>query len=577
MIIRLTLLLFSVCSSLYAQPISHNDPSAYIRMHVDDAVQWQTWDASILSRARKENKLIMISSGYFACHWCHVMQKESFKNASVAELLNRNYIPVKIDRENHPELDAYLIDFMSRAQGYAGWPLNVFVTPEGYPLTGVVYLQTDKFIRLLEKLERRWRTDTEGLKEIAENVFEYQKQLYKKSVTFDADEMREAFLQQTLNEMDELSGGFGDQAKFPMSQRLLLIMQLAEENDEQQLADFVKLSLHQMASLGLNDFVRGGFFRYTVDPGWATPHFEKMLYTNAAMIELYATAARIYDNRNYLEIAKNTLDFVLREMADAEGGFVSALTAQDSLQREGESYLWSEADIRSALQPAELQWVDENLKLMPVAHSERKLLTGMPVGKTASQIRQRLLQLRPHSGVLRDEKFVLAWNAYLLSSMVDLLAVEKVARYQEAAERLARRIRNRLLMPAKGIKPLSMQQHVMSVYALWKWSSFSESGLKGDLLGGQVRQIIQRYYSDEGWRISAEEVLPMPGRSLSLKDGNLPAADGRLMALVKHQSVSWQALYAKELVRVNLVDSMVLDSPAEYASGLSSRLLEYNN
>jgi len=213
------LLLLILCSkSLFvnAENITSEHPSPYVRMHANDAVKWQKWDRSILARAQKENKLIMISSGYFACHWCHVMRRESFTDKEIAVLLNKKYIPVKIDRELNSSLDAYLMGFLQRTQRRGGWPLNVFLTPQGYPLTGIVYLPKEQFHEVLLRLDAKWQKRSAELAKTALNAFEYAQQLSMASVSVSNKELQSALDNVLSQVVDELEGGFGNETKFPM-------------------------------------------------------------------------------------------------------------------------------------------------------------------------------------------------------------------------------------------------------------------------------------------------------------------------------------------------------------------------
>jgi uncharacterized protein YyaL (SSP411 family) len=226
-----------------------NHPSPYLAMHGTDPVHWQVWDKSVFQRARQENKLVFVSIGYFACHWCHVMQRESFQNPETAKILNRDFIPVKVDRELQPALDARLIEFVERTRGYAGWPLNVFITPEGYPLLGIVYLPVKDFSELLVNMQQAWLGDMPGMKVMAESAATmWQESDRSAGPKLDAGQIeayRSAYIKQAMQTADQLQGGFGEDNKFPLVPQMSLLLDLYKEQRDK--------------SLGMNDHLRGAF------------------------------------------------------------------------------------------------------------------------------------------------------------------------------------------------------------------------------------------------------------------------------------------------------------------------------
>ncbi|NCF37063.1 MAG: DUF255 domain-containing protein [Gammaproteobacteria bacterium] len=241
-------------------------PSPYLALHGDDPVDWQTWRDEVFTSAKTDNRLIFVSIGYFSCHWCHVMQQESYRDQTVAELLNRGYIAVKIDRELDPDLDQRLISFVEKVRGSAGWPLNVFLTPDGYPVTGFT--------------DDEWRNNHEKIAAAAREFFLTEMQDLDNQA-FDAPDipaqnLMDAFVSQAMLAADELQGGFGNTSKFPNVPQLDTLIAIIRryENLDRDVASFVQLTLQMMASRNLHDHVNNGFFRYTTDPDWQTPHFD---------------------------------------------------------------------------------------------------------------------------------------------------------------------------------------------------------------------------------------------------------------------------------------------------------------
>ncbi len=273
----------TACTAEGNELVGH--PSPYLAMHAEDPVQWKSWGFEAVNEAKQKDKLMFISSGYFSCHWCHVMQRESYKNDTIAKLLNDAFVPIKVDRELEPVLDEQLIHFTQQTRGQGGWPLNVFVTPEGYPLLGVLYVPADQFKDLLIKLNLRWQEQRQALKQVAANAaYAINRRLQveqRQTVSVELAELEQRFLSQTMLLADELGGGFGQQNKFPSAPKLVALLKLYAKYRDEQLKEFLLLTLHEMASKGLRDQLGGGFYRYTIDPGWRIPHFEKMLYDNA--------------------------------------------------------------------------------------------------------------------------------------------------------------------------------------------------------------------------------------------------------------------------------------------------------
>jgi len=332
-----------------------NHPSPYLALHGSDPVAWQEWNAETVARAKRENKLLFVSIGYFACHWCHVMQRESYKNSEIAALLNRDFIPVKVDRELNTGLDDALQDFSAKLLKVSGWPLNAFVTPEGYPAYAVLYVPQAEFQTVLTRLSDRWKTDSAGIRKLAEEAIPAGRQNIRR-VAVSADlraRWERGFLKQVETEKDELRGGFGEVSKFPMAPQLSLALELQAAGADAKLEAFLRLTLDQMAARGLSDHVNGGFFRYTTDPGWETPHFEKMLYDNAQLAQIYLRAAQRLNEPRYRAAAFGAIDFMLNTLAAPDGGFYASTSAVDEQGREGAYYLWRADEIKQRLSASE--------------------------------------------------------------------------------------------------------------------------------------------------------------------------------------------------------------------------------
>ncbi len=423
-------------AAVMASPLADSG-SPYLRLHADDPVKWRTWNADALAEARRDNRLLFFSIGYYACHWCHVMQRESFQDAEVAAYINRHYVPVKIDREVEPVLDGQMMHFMEATRGQGGWPLNVFLTPEGYPLVGTVYLPRDDFLEFVQRLQSRWQGQAPELAATARKGWDALYEAPPVNVPLSAPiapaELRTRFVGTALQRADELSGGFGYETKFPQVPQLRgLLVSLARAPDA-RVEEFLRLTLDAMLDGGLRDHVGEGFFRYTVDPQWQIPHFEKMLYDNAQLARLYLEAAVVLDEPRYRDAGIDTLHFVLEVMASrAGGGYIASLSALDENDVEGGYYLWEPEAVRKAAGEhwplVERAWgleLPRNLEAGYLPHLQHSVETladqfemdAADVIKALDATGKALRAQRESRGLPRDSKRLAGWNGLLLSAL----------------------------------------------------------------------------------------------------------------------------------------------------------------
>jgi uncharacterized protein YyaL (SSP411 family) len=436
--LNLLILLLLPTTAVTASPLADSG-SPYLRLHAEDAVKWRTWDAEALAEARRSDRLLFLSIGYYACHWCHVMQRESFQDPTVGAYINRHYVPVKIDREVEPVLDEQMMQFMEATRGQGGWPLNVFLTPEGYPLVGTVYLPRDDFLDFVQRLQGRWQAQAPALAVTAREGWDalHDQPAVNKLLPapLDPDELRARFVANALQRADELSGGFGYQTKFPHVPQLRGLLATLKYDREPRVDEFLRLTLDAMLNGGLRDHVGEGFFRYTVDPQWQIPHFEKMLYDNAQLARLYLEAAVILDEPRYRDAGLATLHFVLEVMGSrAGGGYIASLSALDENDVEGGYYLWEPEAVREAAGEhwpvVERAWgldLPRSLEAGYLPHLQRpvEMLAAEFEMQTAGVIKvldataSSLRAPRATRGLPRDGKRLAGWNGLLLSGLVE--------------------------------------------------------------------------------------------------------------------------------------------------------------
>ena len=560
---RLLSALLFLLATLPAQASLKNQlsdhPSPYLAMHGKDPVQWQTWGKEALARARAENKPLFISSGYFACHWCHVMQQESYQSPAVAALLNQYFIPVKVDRELQPALDAHLIDFVQRTRGQAGWPLNVFLTPEGYPLVGLTYSPTKPFTDLLEKLRKMWERQPDKLRAMALNAaleIAAEQAQAMNFETLDPYALNNALVTMALALGDEMEGGFGRQSRFPMAPQWSVLLKSPQAAEDGGLRELISLTLDQMANQGLRDHIGGGFFRYTVDPSWQVPHYEKMLYTQALLTRLYLQAADTLGRPQYREVARETLDFSLDVLKGEGGGFIASLSAVDPNNVEGGGYLWSDRQLQQALNAEELAFARKRWRLQGDAVTEGGYLpvneysveelareSGRPVEQIRvleEQIRQKLIKAREPRNHPRDDKQLAAWNGLMLSALVDGARSLGDARYVEAAAALRGYLVTRLwdgerLLRAREkervLGSAALEDYVYVAAGLYDWGTFTGSQEDLALAGRLAREAWERFFRKRGWQGSDDLLLPGIATEPVISDGPLPSPAALLIGL----------------------------------------------
>lgn len=530
----------------------HSHPSPYLAMHAGDPVAWQDWGAAAVDRARREGKLLYISVGYFSCHWCHVMQRESYRNKDIAAFLNRHFIPVKVDRELEPALDARLIEFAERTRGQGGWPLNVFVTPEGYPIYAALYLPPAEFKGVLDRLYGLWAKDRAALERLARS------EAARAEVPPPAAAPAAAtgqFVEQALAQADFLHGGFGEQSKFPSAPQLEALLARAAAGPEPRLKEFLQLTLGQMARQGLHDQLGGGFFRYTVDPSWKTPHFEKMLYDNALLARLYLRAARALHVPEYELVARRTLDFMVRELHTPTGALIASLSAVDDQGVEGGSYLWSTgalATLLSAREAQAFQLAHGMQDAPPFEHgylplrslttaevAQRLQLEPAGVETLLAQAAEKLRQARAKRGLPRDTKLLAGWNGLALAAFSEAARLTGAPKYRDTAAGihgyLVKTLWNgqslkRAVSDGRAVGAVALEDYAYVTHGLLEWSRLTNESRDYVQARDVARVAWERFYSKSGWQLSEQRLIQMGKGEDAVTDGPMPSPSAVLIA-----------------------------------------------
>ena len=434
-----------------------NETSPYLLQHAHNPVDWYPWGDEALERARNEDKPILISIGYSSCHWCHVMERESFENEATARLMNENFVCVKVDREEHPDIDHVFMQSVQAMTGRGGWPLTVFLTAEGEPFYGGTYFPPEDahglpaFSRVLETVADAYRNKRPLVMDAAERLTSSIKQMssIEASVGPVSPDILDQAYQALVPQFDNQNGGFGLAPKFPQPMILNFLLRSYNRTNEPQALNTVELTLDRMAAGGIYDQIGGGFHRYSTDAHWLVPHFEKMLYDNALLSLLYLHAYQITRNPKYRRITEETLDYVLREMTDPKGGFYSAQDA-DTEGEEGRYYIWTEQEIVDLLGQEEGALIGRYFGTSEQGNFEGRNVLHIPtvidtfavqsgikaedllaiVERSKSKLlKAREQRVRPG----RDDKILTSWNGMMLQSFSEAACILEREDYRRAA------------------------------------------------------------------------------------------------------------------------------------------------
>ena len=572
-----------------AQPIERNRldgaASPYLEQHADNPVNWQPWDDAALAAARERDRPIFLSIGYSSCHWCHVMAEESFEDPAVAERLNEHFVPIKVDREERPDLDSiYMTVCRQVTQGGCGWPLSVWLTPELRPFyVGTYFPPTANhgrpgFGELLDSIVEAWETDRSELEERGEAWLGSASEVLE-SVSVPASESTGEWALETAGERlvemaDRSHGGFGVEQKFPHVERLLVLASLAERGASGTFQAVLEEALDAMAAGGIRDHVGGGFHRYCVDRDWTVPHFEKMLYDNAAIPRAFLAGAQVTGREGYAEVAAETFAFVERELTHPEGGFYSTLDARSPPREdtgatasavEGAFYTWTPGGVREAMATAEGADAEfdtdqlanvfearfgvtkagnfEGETVLTRARSVREVAAAVDMepkavegALTAARRRARAARAeRPRPP--RDEKILADWNGLMIGALAQGTLVLGEPRYAEMGrealaflqehhwdgDRLAHRYKD-------GDR---QSTDYLADYAFVARGALELHGVTGELgplafaldLG---RAIERRFWDAEASRLyfTADGAQDLPMRPSSVDEGSTPSSTG---------------------------------------------------
>ena len=594
----------------YTNHLIH-ETSPYLLQHAHNPVDWYPWGEEALKKSRKENKPIFLSIGYSSCHWCHVMEKESFENEEIASILNKNFISIKVDREERPDLDEIYMNAVQMLTGSGGWPMSVFLTPELKPFYGGTYFPPEDnygrtgFKNLTLSIAEAWK---ENKKEIISNSKQFFDRInqYSKNSKGLNDKLSKGILEKGVLNLssvyDPQYGGFGSAPKFPQSMAIEFLMRMYIQTKDDKLLSMVSYTLDKMTSGGMYDQLGGGFHRYSTDREWLTPHFEKMLYDNAVLSDLYLKAFQLTGRPLYKRIAIEIFDYVLREMTDSSGGFHSSQDA-DTKGEEGKFYTWTYQEIIDALgkkdgdlfceyysvqKDTEQNILHKKTSQSPTGHKPD--LMNKNTDEKIGTLRETLYTIRLKRHKLgKDDKIITAWNALMISSFANAFGVLEDSRYLDAAEKTARfilskmyRDGNLLRIYRKGIakQPAFLDDYaffISSLIDLYETTFDINWLLEAEKL---TEKMLEKFWDEKegGFFFSSASHKNLITRTKPIYDGSIPSGNSIAASSLLRLSklLDKKEYFAKAETILNIFSDEINQAPRGYMAMLNAADFYFN-
>ncbi|WP_454052878.1 thioredoxin domain-containing protein [Clostridium sp. Marseille-Q7071] len=539
-----------------------NEKSPYLLQHAYNPVDWYPWGEEAFEKAKRENKPIFLSIGYSTCHWCHVMEGESFEDEEVAKVLNDNYVAIKVDREERPDIDSIYMNFCQAYTGSGGWPLNIVTTPDRKPFfAGTYFPKKSRFgikgiIEILNSINQLWTEDNKRVLQSSENLLNYMR---NHSSNIEEGNLSREVIDKAVDELKEhfegQYGGFGKEPKFPTTHYILFLLRYYEKNKDEEVLRIIDKTLEGMYKGGIFDHVGFGFARYATDIRWLLPHFEKMLYDNALLAMAYAEAYKLTGKELYKKVADNIFTYVLRDMVSSEGGFYSAEDA-DSEGVEGKFYLWSLEEIENILNEEEFSLYTrlyditsdgnfEGANIPNLIDTDLKELS--PYREQLETIRKKLFNYRderihPH----KDDKILTSWNGLMITSLALGGRLLDNKEYIEFSEKALNFILNNLIDEKGRLYTRYRDKHrahkgIIDDYSFLIWAIIEcyESTFKIEYLESAIElsnEMIELFWDEEngGFFLYGSDDEELIVRPKEIYDGAIPSGNGvASLALLK--------------------------------------------
>ncbi|MBI2094046.1 MAG: thioredoxin domain-containing protein [Candidatus Omnitrophica bacterium] len=559
----------SSVESLQPLPADSNGPrpnrlihekSPYLLQHAHNPVDWYPWNEEAFAKAKREDKPVFLSIGYSTCYWCHVMEQESFDNAEIAQLMRETVVAIKVDREERPDIDALYMAAVQAMSGSGGWPMSVFLTPEGQPFWGGTYFPPEDrggypgFKTILHSMAQAWKSRRAELLHSSQSLTQaIQASAGAPSSTQLSAAILDTAVAQFAEHYDSLHGGFGPAPKFPRSHSLSFLLRVYSRNKDPKVLAMVEATLDAMDRGGIHDHLGGGFHRYSTDPQWLVPHFEKMLYDQALLARAYLEAYQVTGKSRYAEVARDIFEYVLEDMQDPQGAFRSAEDA-GKVGKEGEYYVWTLKEIEEILDPLDAALFNRFYGVRPEGNFENKttiLSIPQPLeafakqqGASLEQLRQRLKasrakllaarekRLRPY----RDDKILTDWNGLMIGALAYGAKTLNEPRYAQAAEEAADFVLKRLQHEGRLFHRYRNGEAAISAflddYAFLSWGLFDlyESTFEVRWLSFAKRltkEMVRLFWDHQngGFFLSGEQNERLIAKTKELYDGALPSGN----------------------------------------------------
>ncbi len=522
-----------------------HEKSPYLLQHKDNPVQWRPWGSQAFAEAREQDKPVFLSIGYSTCHWCHVMAHESFEDEAVAQVINRAFVPIKVDREERPDVDAVYMEACIAMNGSGGWPLTVLLTPDQKPFWAGTYLPKAALLSLLKQVEQLWNRDREAVLSAGDQLTDHLRQEQRTSPGTPSRALAAAAVERFARSFDETWGGFGGAPKFPMPHNLIFLMRYARCSGHQKAMHMAKVTLESMYRGGLFDHVGGGFSRYSTDDRWLVPHFEKMLYDNALLLFAYAEAYQHTGRALYKTIARRTADYVLRELEGPDGGFFCGQDA-DSEGVEGKYYVFRPDEVRMALGPEQAQAFCRRYGVTERGNFEGSSIPNLlgaedpewePDGMTVIREQLRLWRLE-RTTLHKDDKILTAWNGLMIAALAKAGQVLQAPEYLDAAGRAVDFVEKHLADPrgrlqARWRDGQSAIPGKLDDYAFYCWGLLELYGATLELWYlAEAQQLAEHLLADffdrgkGGLFPYGSEDEQLITRSKEVHDGAMPSGNG---------------------------------------------------
>ncbi len=618
----LFIILIISCKGQTTKPMEHkytndlvHETSPYLLQHAHNPVNWNAWNEKTLAKAKAENKLILISVGYAACHWCHVMEHESFEDSLVAQIMNKNFINIKVDREERPDVDQVYMNAVQLMTGRGGWPLNAIALPDGRPVWGETYVPKKQWMSALEQISKLYAEKPEKLYEYADKLEQGLKTLDIVTLNTDEPVFESNYINNAVktwsDQFDHNQGGMNRAPKFMMPNNYHFLLRYAYQTDDKKLQDYVNLTLKKMAYGGVFDQIGGGFSRYSVDEKWHVPHFEKMLYDNGQLVSLYSDAYLITKNDLYKDIVTETLEYIKRDMTTENGAFYSSLDADSNTPEgeleEGAFYVWQKDSLKTILKnDYELfsdyyninnygLWEHDNYVLIRKDDDEKIIekhnLTKDLLTEKKKHWKQILTAIRDKRSKPRlDDKTLTSWNAIMLKGYIDAYRVFGDPSYLASAEKNADFIIKNQLREDGGLfhnykNGKSNINGYLEDYAttIDAFLALYENTLNETWLTTArdlANYAFDHFFNDESkmFYFTSDEDEALVSRSIEYRDNVIPASNSIMAkSLFKLSHYFDNVHYSKTaMVMLNNVKPEMQEYPSAYSNWLDL-MLNYTN